>query len=51
MPGTGPSALLGGTLLEEGKGNPLLCSCQENFMDREQATVHGVTKSWTQLSN
>ena len=31
----------------EGNGNPLQCSCLENFMDREvwQATVHGVTKS------
>ena len=30
-------------------GNPLLCSCLENPMDREtwQATVHRVTKSWT----
>ena len=33
----------------EGNGNPLLHSC----LDRGtwQATVHGVTKSWTQLSN
>ena len=33
-------------------GNLLQYSCLENFMDREvwQATVHGVTKSWTQLS-
>ena len=37
--------------LEEGTGNPLQCSHQENFMDREQATVHGVTKSWTRLSD
>ena len=31
----------------EGNGNPLQCSCLENFMDRRvwQATVHGVTKS------
>ena len=30
-------------------GNPLLCSCLENPMDRAtwQATVHRVTKSWT----
>ena len=30
-------------------GNPLQDSCLENPMDREawQATVHGVTKSWT----
>ena len=34
-----------------GNGNPLLCSCLENSMDGEawQATVHEVTKSWTQL--
>ena len=34
-----------------GNGNPLQCSCLENPMDREawQATVHGVTKSWTRL--
>ena len=37
----------------EGNGNPLQYSCLENPMDRGawQATVHGVTKSWTQLSN
>ena len=37
----------------EGNGNPLHYSCLENPMDGEawQATVHGVTKSWTQLSN
>ena len=35
----------------EGKGNPLHYVCLENAMEREvwQATVHGVTKSWTQL--
>ena len=39
--------------LEKGNGNPLQYSCLENPMDREawQATVHGVAKSWTQLSN
>ena len=33
----------------EGNGNPLQCSCLENPMDRGdwQATVHGVSKSWT----
>ena len=33
----------------EGKGNPLQYSCLENSMDRGawQATVHGLTKSWT----
>ena len=37
----------------EGNGNPLQYSCLENPMDREAwwATVHGVAKSWTQLSN
>ena len=35
----------------EGNGNPLQYSCLENPMDRGAwwATVHGVTKSWTQL--
>ena len=37
----------------EGNGNCLQCSCLENSMDRGawQATAHGVTKSWTQLSD
>ena len=37
----------------EGNGNPLQYSCLKNFMDREacRATVHGVTKSQTRLSN
>ena len=37
----------------EGNGNPLQYSCLENPMDGEagEATVHGVTKSWTQLSD
>ena len=36
----------------EGHGNPLQYSCLENPMDSEawQATVHGVAKSWTELS-
>ena len=36
----------------EGNGNPLQYSCLENFMDRGAwwATIHGVTKSQTQLS-
>ena len=36
----------------EGNGNPLQYSCLENPMDREAwwATVHGVTKSQTRLS-
>ena len=35
-----------------GNVNPLQYSCLENPMDRRtwQATVHGVTKSWTQPS-
>ena len=38
---------------EEGNGNPLQYSCLENPMDRGAwwATVHGVTKSWTRLSD
>ena len=37
----------------EGNGNPLQYSCLENLMDREAwwATVHGVAKHWTWLSN
>ena len=36
-----------------GNGNPIQCSCLGNSMDRGvcHATVHGVTKSQTQLSN
>ena len=45
IPGSGRSS-------GEGNGNPLQYSCLENHMDRGawQAVVHGVTKSWTQLS-
>ena len=41
-----------GKSLGEGKGSPLQCSCLENPLDRGAwwATVHGVTKSLTQLS-
>ena len=37
----------------EGNGNPLQCSYLGNPVDRGdwQATVHGVTKSKTRLSN
>ena len=37
----------------EGNGNPLQYSCLESPMDRGawEATVHGVAKSRTQLSN
>ena len=46
IPGSGRSP-------EEGNGNRLQYSFLENSMGREAwwATVHGVTKSWTQLSN
>ena len=37
----------------EGNGYLVQYSCLENYMDREtcQAAVHGVAKSWTQLSS
>ena len=37
----------------EGNSNPLQFSCMGNPMERGDwwATVHGVTKSWTQLSD
>ena len=37
----------------ERNGNPLQYACLENSMDRGAwpAEVHGVTKSWTQLSD
>ena len=46
IPGSGRSS-------GEGHGNPLQYSCLENPMDRgaSQATVHGVTKSRTRLSD
>ena len=46
VPGSGESS--GG-----GNGNPLESSCPGNFIDRGawQAAVHGLTKSWTQLSD
>ena len=42
-----------GKLPGEGNGNRLQYSCLENPMDKRawQATVHGVTKSQTQLSD
>jgi len=49
-----PGLILGsGRFPGEGNGNPLQYSCLENSMDREAwwATVHGVTKSWTRLSD
>ena len=41
-----------GRSLGEGNGNPLQYPCLENPMEGGawQATVHGVAKSWTQLS-
>ena len=41
------------TVSREGNGTPLQCSCLENPMDRGAwwATVHGVAKSRTQLSD
>ena len=46
IPGSGSSP-------EEGSGNPLQYSCLGNLLDRGvwQATVHGVAKSQTQLSD
>ena len=46
IPGSGQSP-------GEGNGNPLQYSCLENCMDRGAwwATVHGVTKSQTRLSD
>ena len=46
VPGLGRSS-------EGGHSNPFQYSCLENpeVSGAWQATVHGVTKSWTQLSN
>ena len=46
IPGSGRSPA-------EGNGNPLQYSCLENSMDGGAwwATVHGITKSQTRLSN
>ena len=42
-----------GNIPGEGSGNPLQYSCLENPMNRRSwwATVHGVTKTQTQLGN
>ena len=42
-----------GIFPEEGNGNPFQYSCLGSLMDREvcRATVHGIAKSQTQLSN
>ena len=49
-PGSIPGS---GRFRGEGNGYPLQYSCLETSVDREAwwATVHGVTKSWTQLSD
>ena len=50
----GPGSIPGsGRSPGEGNGNPLQYPCQENPMDRGawQATVHGVPKSQTRLSD
>ena len=46
VPGSGRSS-------GEGNGNPLQYYCLENPLDRGAwyATVHGVAKSWTRLSD
>ena len=50
-----PDLILGlGRSLGEGNDNPLQYSCLENFMDRrawQQAIIHRVTNSWTQLGD
>ena len=49
-----PGSILGsGRSLGGGNGNPLQYSCLENTMDRGawQATVYGIVKSRTRLSN
>ena len=48
-----PHFLFSPLCIGEGNGNPLQYSCLENPMDRGawQAIVHGVTKSWTRLSD
>ena len=51
---TDPDLIPGwGRSLGEGNGYPLQYSCQENFMERRAwwATIHGVVKSGTQLSD
>ena len=54
-PDTGDTCLICGSGRSPGggNGNPLQYSCLENLKDRGawQAMVHGVAKSWTQLSD
>ena len=49
-PGSNPGL---GRCPGEGNGNPRHYSCLEDSMDRGawQATIHGVTKTWTLMSN
>ena len=49
-PGSNPGS---GRSPREGNGNPLQHCCLENSIDREAwlVTVHGISKSWTQLSD
>ena len=51
----GDLSFIPGSERSSGRGhdNPLQYSCLENFMDRGvwQATVHGIAKSQTQLSD
>ena len=59
LPGNAGDIRAGGAILELGRslggghGNPLQYSCLENPMNRGTwgATVHGIAKSLTQLSN
>ena len=53
MQETWGSIPVSGTCPKEGNGNPLQYSCLRNLMDKGAwwATVHGVTKSWTRLSD
>ena len=49
-----PSLILrSGRFPGEGNGYPVQYSCLENSMDREawQATIYGIAKSWTKLSD
>ena len=54
-PNAGDPGLIPGSGRSPGERNgyPLQCPCLENPMDRGawQATVHGVTKSWTWMSD
>ena len=51
--GKEPACSAGNPGLIPGSGTPFQYSCLENSMERGawQATVHGVPKSWTRLTN